>query len=573
MFDCLIKGGLIIDGSGGKPFKGDVGITGDKIKEIGELKDAQAKTIINAVGLAVAPGFIDIHSHHDLYVIDQDHVDRFESFVRQGVTTCVVGNCGLSPAPCVPERRQMLLDLIRSMGAPVKGLYWDTMEEYFSYLENQDLLCNLAQLVGHGAVRIAVMGDENRFCNPEESKQMQDMVRESLAAGCVGLSSGLMYYPGMYCHTDELVVLAKVLTEFNRPYATHLRGYCTTLENSIDEALTIVEAAKVPLQISHLHAVPFLGKISNYLYEIIKLIEAINAVIPLPPLPNPALDSGFRRIQAALDQGTDVGMDIVPYTLGNTTATILFPPWANRGGKSKLLAHIRNPETRKRLEQEMMTTVPKWPHWEEGSWSDPYISAIGWKPIRVLSVQSDMNQWTKGKSFPEIAKEWKTSEFSALCRLMLEEDGEVAFTFGYPALPWIEKMFNKILAHPLMSIGADSVLPAQKEGTPPPSAYGCFPRIIGHYSRELGLFSIEEAIRKMTSLPASRYKLDNRGTLKNNAYADLVVFDPHEINENFTGEGKPDYAKGISHVFINGQWIIDNGNFKGHLMPGKVLRA
>jgi len=266
-------------------------------------------------------------------------------------------------------------------------------------------------------------------------------------------------------------------------------------------------------------------------------------------------------------------MDIVPYTLGNTTATILFPPWANRGGKSKLLAHIRNPETRKRLEQEMMTTVPKWPHWEEGSWSDPYISAIGWKPIRVLSVQSDMNQWTKGKSFPEIAKEWKTSEFSALCRLMLEEDGEVAFTFGYPALPWIEKMFNKILAHPLMSIGADSVLPAQKEGTPPPSAYGCFPRIIGHYSRELGLFSIEEAIRKMTSLPARRYKLNNRGTLKNNAYADLVVFDPHEINENFTGEGKPDYAKGISHVFINGQWIIDNGNFKGHLMPGKVLRA
>jgi N-acyl-D-amino-acid deacylase len=574
MFDYLIKDALIIDGSGAKPFHGDVGVHGDKIEGLGRLDGAQAKNIIRADGLAVSPGFIDIHSHHDLYVIDQDPIARFEFFARQGVTTCVVGNCGWTAAPCIPERKQMLLDLIRSMGAPVQNISWNTMEEYFAYLETQSLICNLAQLVGHGAVRIAVMGDENRFCTPEESRQMQDMVRQSLAAGCIGLSSGLMYYPGMYCHTDELIDLAKVLNEFGRPYATHLRGYCTTLENSIDEALTIVEAAGVPLQISHLYAVPYLGKmISNIIYEIINLIEAVNARFPLPPLPNPSLNSGFLRIQAALDKGTDVGIDIVPYTLGNTTATILFPPWANRGGKSKLLAHIRNPDMRKRLEREMTNTVPKWPHWEEGSWSDPYISAIGWKPFRVLSVQSDKNQWTKGRSFPEIAREWKTTEFSALCRLMLEEDGEVAFTFGFPARPWIEKMFNKVLAHPLMSIGADSVLPAQKNGTPPPSAYGCFPRIIGHYSRELGLFPIEEAVRKMTSLPASHYKLDKRGILKKDAYADLVVFDPLEINESFTDDGMPQYAKGISHVFINGQQIVEDGSFHGNLMPGRVLRA
>jgi N-acyl-D-aspartate/D-glutamate deacylase len=156
---------------------------------------------------------------------------------------------------------------------------------------------------------------------------------------------------------------------------------------------------------------------------------------------------------------------------------------------------------------------------------------------------------------------------------MLEEDGEVAFTFGFPARPWIEKMFNKVLAHPLMSIGADSVLPAQKNGTPPPSAYGCFPRIIGHYSRELGLFPIEEAVRKMTSLPASRYKLDKRGILKKHAYADLVVFDPLKIDESFTDDGMPEYAKGISHVFINGQQIVEDGSFNGHLMPGRILRA
>ena len=573
MFDYLIKDAMIVDGFGTKPFQGDVGVSGDRIKGIGALKGALSNTIIQAEGLVVAPGFIDIHSHHDLYVIDQDPIERFEFFVRQGVTTCVVGNCGWSPAPCVPATKPMLLELIRSMGAPVKQLPWNTMAEYFAHLEGQGLICNLAQLVGHSAVRIAVMGDENRFCTPDESKRMQALIRESLAAGCVGLSSGLMYYPGMYCHTDELIELAGVLREFNRPYATHLRGYCTTLEKSIEEALYIVEAAGVPLQISHLHAVPFLGRLADYLYEVIRFIEIFNAVVPLPPLPNPALNNGFRRIQAALDQGADVGMDIVPYTLGNTTATILFPPWANRGGKSQLLAHIRNPETRKRLEREMVSTVPKWPHWEEGSWSDPYISALGWKPIRVLSVSSDTNQWTKGESFPEIAKAWKTTEFSALCRLMLEENGEVAFTFGIPAGPWIEKMFNQILTHPLMSIGADSILPAHRQGTPPPSAYGCFPRIIGHYSREIGLFPLEEAVRKMTSLPARCYKLEGRGILKENAYADLVIFDPSTIDEAFTSDGRPDYAKGVRHVFINGQQMVEDGRFYGHLMPGRVLRA
>jgi N-acyl-D-amino-acid deacylase len=346
MLNYLIKGGTIFDGTGRRPFKGDIGITGDRIVEIGNLKDTRSEKTIDAEGLVVAPGFIDIHSHHDLYVIDQNPIDRFESFIRQGVTTCVVGNCGWSPAPCKPENKNILLDLIRSMGVPVESLYWETMDEYLVYLENQGLICNMAQLVGHNAVRIAVMGSDHRFCTPEESAKMAGLIRQSLDAGCVGFSSGLMYYPGMYAHTEELLSLAKVLNDFQRPYATHLRGYCTTLENSVEEALTIAEASEVPLQISHLHAVPFLGKFSNFLYELVNFIEALNAIIPLPPLPNPALSRGFRRIQAALDRGTDVGMDIVPYTLGNTTATVLFPPWANRNGKSGLLAHLRNSETR-----------------------------------------------------------------------------------------------------------------------------------------------------------------------------------------------------------------------------------
>jgi N-acyl-D-amino-acid deacylase len=252
---------------------------------------------------------------------------------------------------------------------------------------------------------------------------------------------------------------------------------------------------------------------------------------------------------------------------------VLFPPWANRGGRKKLLERINDQALRDRMRHEIGTIIPKWPHWEDGSWSDPYIRAIGWKPIRVLSVGTDDNRWTEGMTFLDIARVWKTGPFNALCRLTLEEEGEVAFTFGYPARPWIEKMFNPMLLHSSMGIGADSVLPAYETGTPPPSAYGCFPRIIGHYSRKLGLFSLEEAVRKMTGLPARRYKLVNRGEIKNNAFADIVVFDPSEIDENFTDEGKPDFAKGIHHVFINGQQIVDNGTFKGTMLPGRVLRA
>lgn len=572
MLDIIIKNGMIIDGTGAKPFTGSLGIMGDRIILPDSSSETPARHTIDAFGKVVCPGFIDVHSHHDLYIIDQDPLQRFQSFVRQGVTTCVVGNCGWALAPCLPENKSMVLDLIRSMSIPIKDLYWNSMKEYLSYIEEQGLMCNVAQLAGHGPIRISVMKDDNRFCTEKELEHMKKLLRESLEAGCVGFSTGLMYYPGMYAHTDELIALAKISAEYDRPYATHLRGYCTTLPQSITEAVTIAEKAGVPLQISHLHAVPFLGALSNILPYFMNFIETVNSVAPLPSLPNPALQKGLDIINRAVERNIDVGMDAVPYTLGNTTATVLFPPWANRGGVKNLLTRLKDHSLRQRMKKEIESIVPHWPHWEEGSWSDPYIRAIGWKPIRILSVRSAENRGVEGKTFLELADIWKTTPFDALCRLILDEEGEVAFTFGYPARPWIEKMFNKMFIHPLMSIGADSILPASKEGTPPPSAYGCFPRIISHYVRELKLFSIEEAVRKMTSLPASRYKLTDRGNIKKNAFADIVIFDPEKIDENFTSDLKPDFAVGIEHVFINGTHIVDNGNFRDGHLPGKVLR-
>ncbi|NMB66069.1 MAG: amidohydrolase family protein [Spirochaetes bacterium] len=573
MIDILIKNGIIIDGTGSKAYNGNIGIKKDKIILDKQLHADHSHIVIDASGKIVAPGFIDIHSHHDLYIVDQDPVQRFSSFVLQGVTTSVVGNCGWAMAPCLPKYKSMVLELIQSMSVPVKQFYWESMKEYLSYIQLNSLMCNIAQLAAHWPIRISVMGDENRFCTDKELKQMKKLLRECMDAGCVGFSTGLMYYPGMYAHTDELIELAKVAGEYGRPYASHLRGYCTTLPFSITEAVTIAEKAKVPLQISHLHSLPFLGWISNVLPYFFTIIEAINSVIPLPGVPNPALDKGLEIINKAIDKGIDVGMDAVPYTMGNTTITALFPPWVNRGGRKKLLERLKDPEVRKKIKKQIETVIPQWPHWEEDSWSDPHIRAIGWKPVKVLSVGSDRNRWTEGKSFVEIAKVWKTDPFDALCRLTLEEEGEVTYIYGYPAKPWLEKMFNKMLLHPMMSIGADSILPAYKEGTPPASAYGCFPRFIGHYSRELRLFPLEEAIRRITGLAASRYKLENRGIIKHNAFADIVIFDPDEINEQFTDDGKPASSTGIVHVFINGKHIVENANLKKGIMPGRVLKA
>ena len=571
MLDFLISGGTVFDGTGGKPYRGDVGIQGDRVVEVGELSKASAQTVIWAENLAVAPGFIDIHSHHDWYLLEKDPLPRFASFLLQGVTSCVVGNCGWTAFPCLPGTKPLLLRQLQSMGPLVEDFPWNTTAQYFDWLEKRGLPCNIAQLVGHGAVRIAVMGDNERPPTPDELSRMKALVRESMEAGCVGFSTGLMYYPGMYSRPEELVELAKVAAEYGGRYATHLRGYCATLDRSMAEAVAVARAAEIPLQVSHLHAVPLMGALFGLVQGLFGVCEAINSVVPLPGFPNPALGKGLRVIDEALRQGLDIGLDIVPYTLGNTTATALFPPWANRGGVPGLLARLTDPQAKRRIENDIRTVVPRWPHWEEGSWSDPYIRALGWGPIRVLSVRSEANRWTEGRNFVEIGRKWGVSPFEALCRLTLAEEAALTFTFGLPARPWLEKMFNRALKHPMMSIGADSVLSGP--GASPPSAYGCFPRVLGHYSCDLGLFPLEVAVHKMTGLSARRYRLDGRGELRAGAYADLVVFDPLRIEERFDAAGRPAPAQGVVHVMINGSHVVRDGALTENTHPGRLLRS
>ena len=437
------------------------------------------------------------------------------------------------------------------MGISLREINWTSIGEFLSEIGKLGLMFNVACLAAHGPLRMAVMGEQCRFSNERELRSMKEWLREGMKSGAAGFSTGLMYFPGMYSHTDELIELAKVVGEFGRPYASHLRGYCTTLPYSITEAVTIAKQANIPLQISHLNALPMLGNMAAVAYYLINAMDGINRVVPVPGMPNATLARGFKIIQAAVDSGVDIGMDAIPNTLGNTTVTALFPPWANKGGKDELVKRLKNPEAAAKIAHDIRTIVPVWPHWEEGSWSDTRIKAIGWRAIRVLSVASSKNRALLGKNFIEIGRIWRTDAMSAMFRLTVEEEAQVTVLFGIPNKPWLEKMYNKVLEHPLVSIGSDSILP--EFGPSPPMAYGCFPRFLGHYCRDIRLLPLEKAVHKMTALPARQVQTEGQGNLKEGAFADVVIFDPQAVDEAAAlTDGLPTFCKGIAHVITNG---------------------
>jgi len=569
-FDLMIKGGEVVDGTGEKPFRADVGVAGDCIAAVGRLGDAEAGKVIDAAGKAVCPGFINIHSHDDLYVIRPDYREVFEPYLRQGITTAVIGNCGWSPAPWTEKGGDLLLSTLTSMGVS-RDLKkeWGTQADFHAYLEARPLPLNLVPLAAHGPIRIAVMGEENRFSTPGELEEMKELVREGMEAGCRGFSTGLTYFPGVYAHTDEIVELARVAGEYGGRYVTHVRGHSATYDRAVEEAIEIAGRSGCPLQLSHVFAVPYLGWLATPLYYAVGVIEAVNRVIPLPGVPNAVLKKAVKRVDRALGEGMDIGMDFIPYVLGNSTVTQLYPPWANLGGTEKLLERLRDPEMRARIRRDVENLQPKWPHWEEGSWSDNYIKAIGWKMLKILSVESEKNRYMEGRRVEDLAREAGKDNFDFLADLAVEEGGSVTFLFGMPPRPWTEKVFTLVQDHPQLSVGADTLWP--EVGDPPPSGYGCFPRILGHYVRELGMYSLEEAVWRCTGLSASRFGLDDRGVVKEGAAADLVVFDPGKVADNTSMEEPRAYPSGIEHVVVNGRVMVEEARYVAGDMPGRLL--
>lgn len=570
MLDVLIKRGRVVDGTGAAARTADVAVESGRIVEIGDLPEAEADRVIDAAGKVVSPGFIDIHTHNELYAIRDDYVQLFEPFVRQGITTSVVSNCGWSVAPWLPDNSALFHSTLQTMGISRDFQpQWETVKEFNAWLLGRGLPINFVPLSAHGPLRIAAMGDNARFCSDAELENMKALLRKDMEDGCRGFSTGLTYFPGMYAHTDELVKLAKVSAEYDSPYVTHVRSLSNTFDRAVQEAVEIARRSGSRLHISHLGAFPDLGGLGDIVYELVSVLEKINRVIPLPGLPNPVSKKGYRLVDEALGSGMDVGMDFIPSVGGNTTVTQLYPPWALEGGTEALLRRLADPADRTRIRHDVDKVKDRWPQWEPGSWATNYLKCVGWKMLTILSVGSEKNGWMEGRRVVDLARDAGKDKFDFLADLAIEEEGSVMFFMGLPPKPWAEKALIYGQDHPQLSVGADVLF--SENGKGPQPAYGCFPRIFEHYVKDLGFYTLENAVHRCTGLAASRFRLEDRGVLREGAAADITVFDFENIHDNSTFEDPQQYPSGIEYVLVNGKLALDAGVYDAAALGGDVL--
>ncbi len=523
----LITNGKVLDGTGNPWFWADIGINNGKIEFIGKAKSFDAKVVIDAEGLIVSPGFIDIHSHSDFTVL----VDpRAMSKIMQGVTTEVVGNCGSSAAPMNDFLRDYREKYLKPMLGEELILDWETMDEYFKRLEANGIAVNIASYVGHGTVRACVMGFDDREPTSSELEEMKELVAKAMEDGAVGLSTGLIYTPGCYAKTEEIIELAKVAAEYNGIYASHIRGEGDTLLEAVKEAIRIGREASIPVEISHFKAS---GK-RNWG----KVKDAIKMIIE------------------ARRKGIDVTADQYPYIASSTGLVALLPKWAREGGAEKIIERLKDQNIRSKIREEMIETYSLR---GEDYWD------------RVVISQADKHTEFEGKSISEIAKLLGKSPVNAVLDLLLEEETLVRMvSFGM-----CEEDVETVMKIPWVMVGSDgrAVSPtgALGKGKPHPRYYGTFPRVLGRYVREKGIISLEMAIRKMTYLPAWRLGFRDRGIIREGAWADIVIFDPDEITDKATFTDPHQFPVGIEYVIVNGEVVVNRGKHTGKL-PGRVLR-
>jgi N-acyl-D-aspartate/D-glutamate deacylase len=531
MEDIIIRGGTIIDGSGAPSYRGDIAIRDGRITAIGMLKDRSAKQVIDADGLMVAPGFIDMHSHDDLHVLENKYMD---AKIRQGVTTTVLGNCGFALYPVMPETKKLFYEYATGLfGTPEKGdLGYADLEQFFADIRRVGSAINVASLAAHGVLRIAVMGYDNRKPTEAEMARMKELLRQSMRSGAVGMSFGLIYAPGAYADTAELIELSKVVGEEGGFIASHMRSESGMLLDAIEEMITIAREARVPLEISHLKAVgtPNFGKGKEAL----------------------------RRIAAAKREGIDVTFDQYPYHAGSTTATTLLPPWALEGGIESMLRRLRDEETRRRIKADMINGIPNSP-WENMA------DLIGWENIMVCSVQTAENKKYEGSNIKDIAEQLNMDPYDVFFRLLDEEDGRIILVMFQQDMNDMET----IMTDDLQMFGSDGIPLRGKKAHP--RLYGTYPRVLGTYVRERNLLTLERAVYKMTYLPAHRLGLLDRGLLRPGMMADITIFDMEQVNDLATYTNPEVYPSGIEAVLVNGVVVLRQGTFTGEF-PGQPLR-
>lgn len=528
MYDLLLRNARIVDGSGSPAFQGDVALEGPKIQAVGDLATAEARRKLDLDGAVVAPGFIDLHSHSDITL---PQFPRGESMITQGITTSLVGNCGLSPFPVVSERVEMLKSFI-FFGETSRDFEWHDAAGFMAYLDNLPLAGNVALQVGHGAIRIAAMGYDERAPTEAELAAMQKRVAEAFDAGVFGFSTGLIYVPGSYSRTPELIALAQVGKRYGGFYSSHIRGEGQTLLDAVEEALTIGKEAGVGVQLSHHKAA---GK-NNW----------------------GKIKTSLQMIDRARAAGQDVQADQYPYTAGSTTLTALLPQWAMEGGVTAMKQRLRDPVTYARIKTAIYN-------------EDPLSGASQFSIDTIVIAKVGANSPFKpfeGNYVTEIARIREEDPVDTALTLLREE------TEGVQIVVFImsEDDVKEVMHHPQVSVGTDgSGINPGAGGKPHPRTYGTFPRVLGHYVREEKVLSLEEAIRKMTSLPARRLGRPDLGLLHPGYHADLVVFDPDRIEAGASYQDPHQYARGINYVIVNGQIVIEKGQDTG-AKAGRVLR-
>lgn len=530
-YDILLRGGRVVDGAGNPWFVADLAIKGDRIAAIGRLHQARAGRTIDVSGLVVAPGFIDMLGQSE-YTLLAD--PQLLSKVTQGITTELTGEGG-SVGPMtsysVAEMRTTALDLKIEID-------WTDHESYFRRVASQGSALNFAHMVGAAQVRMAVLKSENRAPTSAELEAMKRHVDVAMRQGAFGLSSSLIYPPGSFAQTDELVELAKVAARHGGIYATHIRGESDHLAESLDEAAAIGERAGIPVEVWHLKAA---GK-NNWG----RMAEAL------------------ARIDAARRRGVDMTADVYPYPAAATDLAACLPPWASEGGLQAFLGRLKDPAARARIRSEMENP--------ETSWERLLHHVGGPEGVLIAGVRTEANRRFQGMRLSEIAAARRADPIETIFDLLVEEGGSVDSIYFMMS----EDDVKKGISAPWVSFNCDApgVRPDGLLGQKSihPRAYGSFPRILGKYVREEKVLTLEEAIRKMTSLPAQRLGLVDRGLLREGLYADVVVFDPAKITDRATFEMPHQTSEGVVHLFVNGVAVLDSGRPTGKL-PGGILRG
>src|SRR5438105_3824144 len=527
--DVIIRAGTVYDGTGDEPQHVDVAIRGDRIVGIGDFAAAHANTIVDANGLAVAPGFINMLSWSTESLIEDG---RSQSEIRQGVTTEIMGE-GESMGPVNDRIREHMLREQKDIHYEIK---WSTLAEYLRYLEARGVSCNVASFIGATTIREYVIGFEEKQPTPQQLDQMRELVRKEMEAGALGIGTSLIYPPAFYAKTEELIELCKVAVKYQGKYISHMRSEGNRLLEAVDELIRISREAGIPAEVYHIKAAgqPNWGKIDDFLSQ----------------------------IEAAQKEGLKITADMYTYTAGGTGLDACLPPWTEDGGYPALFKRLRDPATRQKIKAQVQTPSDEW--------ENMYLAAGGPEHILLSQFKSEKLKPLTGKTLAEVAKMRAKDPIDTAMDLIAEDGSRIGTIYFMIS----EANIKKELAKPWISFGSDEASQAPEgvflKSNPHPRAYGNFARVLGKYVRDEKVLSLTEAIRRLSGLPATNLGLDHRGFLKEGMFADVVVFDPATIVDRATFEKPHQYAVGVKHVFVNGVQVLKDGEHTG-AKPGRAL--